>query len=150
MKLGGILMVCCALLAACGGDDSEGGGGASGMGGGASGASGAGGASGASGAGGASGASGVGGASGAGGTGRSDSPCLMVCDAQEAAEVAGMCPGIGLEACRSLCGSGGSCQAEFEAMHRCWLTGEFECGFVSAEPVADCQTEDNAYFDCIQ
>jgi hypothetical protein len=61
-----------------------------------------------------------------------------------------MCPGIGLQACRALCGSGGSCQAEFEAMHLCWLTGEFECGFVSAEPVADCQAEDNAYFACIQ
>jgi hypothetical protein len=90
------------------------------------------------------------GGGGAAGMSGNDSPCLRVCDAQEAAEVAGMCPGIGLQACRSLCGSGGSCQAEYEAMHLCWLSGEFECGFVSAEPVADCQAQDNAYFDCIQ
>jgi hypothetical protein len=91
-----------------------------------------------------------GGGGGAAGMSGNDSPCYMVCDAQEAAEVAGNCPGVGLETCRALCGAGGSCQAQFEAMHVCWLTGEFMCGLFSAESDAECQAQETAYFDCIQ
>jgi hypothetical protein len=103
--------------------------------------------------GGASGASGMGamgGAGGAGGSAGGDSPCFMVCDAQNAAEVAGDCVALSLAECRALCGTGGSCAAQFEAMHVCWLAGEFMCGFFSAESNADCQAEEDAYFACIQ
>lgn len=90
------------------------------------------------------------GGGGASGMGGGDSPCFMVCDAQNAAEIAGDCVTLSVADCRALCGAGGSCQAQFEAMHVCWLTGEFMCGFFSAESNADCQAEEDAYFDCIQ
>ncbi|MGD8862308.1 MAG: hypothetical protein PVI30_20010 [Myxococcales bacterium] len=76
--------------------------------------------------------------------------CYDVCQAQDAAEVAGNCPGIGLDACRFLCDAAatGECWQELTASNECMLTGQFDCGLFSAESNADCDAEYAAYDDC--
>jgi hypothetical protein len=76
--------------------------------------------------------------------------CNDFCAAQDAAEMAGNCPGIGLETCRLLCGQleNIDCSAELTELNRCQLTGTFHCGLVSAESDAECTTELQDYQAC--
>jgi hypothetical protein len=87
---------------------------------------------------------------GAGGDSAELQTCYDVCQAQEAAEMAGDCPGIGLDACRFLCdaAASGDCWQELTASNECMLTGQFDCGLFSAESDADCDAQYQAYDDC--
>ena len=76
--------------------------------------------------------------------------CYQVCEAQQVAEEAGMCPGIGLSICKAICDGSmsGSCWDQLTALNRCGLTGNYGCSLFSAESDADCQAEIDAYTTC--
>jgi len=78
--------------------------------------------------------------------------CSDVCGSQQAAEEAGNCPGLGLTLCLQLCDAAlsGTCGAAFTRLNKCMLTGEFACGFVSAQSNADCTAESQEYRDCMR
>ena len=84
------------------------------------------------------------------GGGDGQQACYDVCQAQDAAEMAGNCPGLGLSTCKLLCDAlvGSACEAEYKAHNECMLTGNFDCGLISAQSDADCSAELDALNTC--